>query len=187
MISDKDMARITLSLEGVGLVRDLLDGKGDDIDLDLLTSLLIECPPEKCLLLLSCAAHLVCQDCEIDAGIKVSLKLLSGDVMDDYGPLYLARLKSKEAEHYEAQIIYMQEDLEGYGELFALSADLSPSHTALNRVCCILSDCAMAQAEFLNETEIDIDYSLDGAQEEKPDLVVLTGNVVPFPGLFRKN
>lgn len=187
MISDKDMARITLSLEGVGLVRDLLDGKGDDIDLDLLTSILVECPPEKCLLLLACASHLVCHDSSIDAGVKVSLKMLSGDVLDDYGPLYLARLKSKEVEHYEAQIIYMQEDLEGYGELFALSADLTPAHTPLHRVCCVLSDCAMAQAEFLNETDVDIDYSRDIIEEEKPDLVILSGNVIPFPGLLRKN
>ena len=49
MISDTDLARLYLSLEGAQLVRDLLsegDTTTDGFDLDLLASMLAECPPE---------------------------------------------------------------------------------------------------------------------------------------------
>ena len=189
MVSDTDLARITLSLEGLELLRDLLAGKGDDIDLDLLATILSECPPEKCLLVLSCAANHLCDQGEIDPALKISLKLLSGNVIDDYAPLYLARLKSTVDKHYEAQMIYMEEDLEAFSELFALAADLSPTNSLPYQVCGILSDQAAAQAEVLSLSSLDIDYSEDDSVEEaaKPSLIIFSDNVVPFPGLFRKH
>lgn len=190
MVSDTDLARIYLSLEGAQLVRELLtdaDDQADGFDLDLLATLLSDCPPEKCLLILACAAGHLCEFGTVDPALKVSLKMMMGDVLDDYAPLYLARLKAKEAEHYEAQIIYMQEDLEGFSELFALAGDLSDIDSLQYRICAILSDQAAAQAGYLDVIETDIDYSLDTIQEETPELIIFTGNVVPFPGLFRKN
>ncbi len=189
MISDTDLARITLSLEGLDLLRDLLAGRGDDIDLDLLATILSECPPEKCLLVLACAANVLCEQDAIDAALKVSLKLLSGNVIDDYAPLYLARLKSSIDKHYEAQMIYMEEDLEGFAELFALAADLSPTESLPYQVCGILADQAAAQAEVLALSDPDIDYAdmIDSGETEPPSLIIFSDNVVPFPGLFRKH
>lgn len=188
MISDTDLARIALSLEGVDLVRDLIAGRGDDIDLDLLATILSECPPEKCLLVLACASNILCTDAQLDTALKVSLKLLSGHVIDDYAPLYLARLKSSVDTHYEAQMIYMEEDLEGFAELFALASDLSPMDSLAYQVCGILSDQAAAQAEILSLNDPDVDYAEIVAEEEAtPSLIIFSDNVVPFPGLFRKH
>lgn len=188
MISDADLARISLSLEGLDLLRDLFAGRGDDIDLDLLATILSECAPEKCLLVMACAANHLCETDEIDAALKISLKLLSDNVIDDYAPLYLARLKSTVAKHYEQQIIYMEEDLEAFAELFALAADLSPSDSLPYQVCNILADQACAHAEVLNLSDPDIDYAPDDITEETaPSLIIFSGNVVPFPGLFRKH
>lgn len=196
MISDTDLARLYLSLEGAQLVRDLLsegdnqtDGQTDGFDIDLLASLLSECPPEKCLLILACAAGALCDHIDLDPSLKLSLKMLAGDVLDDYAPLYLAHLKNKEAHHFEAQIIYMQEDLESFSELFALAGDLSDIDSTQYQICAVLSDQACAQAEFLSDEDIDIDYAAEIAapfQDDKPSLIIFSDNVIPFPGLFRK-
>ena len=195
MVSDTDLARLYLSLEGAQLVRDLLtDGETqtDGFDIDLLASLLSECPPEKCLLILACAAGTLCDHIDLDASLKLSLKMLSGDVLDDYAPLYLAHLKSKEPQtnNFEAQMIYMQEDLESFAELFALAGDLSDLDSTQYQICAVLSDQACAQAEFLSDEDIDIDYAAEIAapfQEQKPSLIIFADNVIPFPGLFRKH
>lgn len=186
MVSDKDLARVYLSLEGPQLVRDLLDGKGDEVDLDLLATVIAECPPEKALLVMACAATYLCDCGAVDTALKISLKMLSGDVLDDYAPLYLARLKSSVSKHYEEQIIYMQEDLEAFAELFAMASDLSPTNSAAYQVCMLLSDQAAAQAEALEMIDPDIDYSFEIDQEEKPSIILFSDNIVPFPGLFRK-
>lgn len=189
MISDTDLARLYLSLEGAQLVRDLLsegDTATDGFDLDLLASMLAECPPEKCLLVLACSASALCEHIDIDPALKLSLKMLAGDVLDDYAPLYLAHLKSKKVGGFEAQIIYMQEDLEGFAELFALAGDLSDLDSIQYRVCAVLSDQACAQAEFLAGEDTDIDYGMDIIQTEKPSLIIFSDNIIPFPGLFRK-
>lgn len=190
MVSDSDLARLYLSLEGAQLVRDLLsegDLQSDGFDLDLLASLLSECPPEKCLLILACSAGALCDHIDIDPSLKLSLKMLAGDVLDDYAPLYLAYLKSKKTDGFEGQMIYMQEDLEGFAELFALAGDLSELDSVQYQICAVLSDQACAQAEFLEGEELDIDYSLDTiAENEKPSLIIFSDNVIPFPGLFRK-
>lgn len=191
MVSETDLARLYLSLEGPQLVRDLLtdeDGQMDGFDLDLLATMIAECPPEKALLVLACAAGHLCDYGTLEPALKLSLKMLAGDVLDDYAPLYLARLKAKDAGHYEAQIIYMQEDLEGFSELFALAGDLSDIESMQYRVCAILSDQAAAQADFLDESETEINYGLPPLiEEESPPIVLFSDNVVPFPGLFRKN
>lgn len=190
MVSDSDLARLYLSLEGAQLVRDLLaegETQSDGYDLDLLASLLSECPPEKCLLILACSASALCDHIDIDAGLKLSLKLLAGDVLDDYAPLYLAHLKANKMNGFEGQMIYMQEDLEGFAELFALAGDLSDPHSVQYSICAVLSDQACAQAEYLEGEDIDIDYSIDTITEtEKPSLIIFADNVIPFPGLFRK-
>lgn len=190
MVSDSDLARLYLSLEGAQLVRDLLiegDAQSDGFDLDLLASLLSECPPEKCLLILACSAGALCDHIDIDPSLKLSLKMLAGDVLDDYAPLYLAHLKSGKIDGFEGQMIYMQEDLEGFAELFALAGDLSELDSMPYQICAILSDQACAQAEYLEGEDIDIDYSMDQVIEtEKPSLIIFSDNVIPFPGLFRK-
>lgn len=196
MVSDNDLARLYLSLEGAQLVRDLLtdgDNQNDGYDIDLLASLLSECPPEKCPLILACAAGTLCNHVELDPSLKMSLKMLAGDVLDDYAPLYLAHLKSKKMDGFEAQIIYMQEDLESFSELFALAGDLSDVHSIQYQICAVLSDQACAQAEFLDEEQIDINYSEsivhphDKDQDRTSSLIIFADNVIPFPGLFRKN
>lgn len=190
MISDSDLARLYLSLEGVQLVRDLLTecGEGGDCsDIDLLTSILSECPPEKCLLILACSASLLCDHTDMEPGLKLSLKMLAGDVLDDYAPLYLSSLKSKETRSFEGQIIYMQEDLEGFSELFCLACDLSNSQSIAYQICSVLSDQANAQAQFLESEDTDIDYSENEIRDDKSSLIIFSDNIVPFPGLFRKN
>lgn len=190
MVSDSDLARLYLSLEGAQLVRDLLtegDTQSDGFDIDLLASLLSECPPEKCLLILACSAGAMCDHIDIDPALKLSLKMLAGDVLDDYAPLYLAYLKSKKMDGFEAQMIYMQEDLEGFGELFALAGDLSELDSIQYQICAVLSDQACAQAEFLAGEDIDIDYNIGNViEKETPSLIIFADNVIPFPGLFRK-
>jgi hypothetical protein len=189
MISDSDLARLYLSLEGVQLVRDLLvegETEADGFDLDLLASILSECPPEKCLLVLACAAGTLCDHIDLDPALKMSLKMLSGDVLDDYAPLYLAHLKSHKMDGFEGQIIYMQEDLESFAELFALAGDLSPLDSIQYRICAVLSDQACAQAEFLDDEEANIDYNIAPVVDDTPTLIVFSDNVIPFPGLFRK-
>lgn len=190
MITDAELARLYLSLEGVQLVRDLLtedDSQTDGYDLDLLASLLSESPAEKCLLILACSAGFLCDSENIDPSLKLSLKMLAGDVLDDYAPLYLSAQRTGKQNAFEAQIIYMQEDLEGFSELFALAGDLSDHNSIQYLVCSILSDQASAHADYLEDEEIDIDYSQDNVVEDKPSLIVFSGNVVPFPGLLRKN
>lgn len=187
MVSDSDLARLYLSLEGAQLVRDLLredDSQTDGFDLDLLASLLSECPPEKCLLILACSAGALCDD--IDPALKLSLKMLAGDVLDDYAPLYLAHLKAGKIDAFEGQMIYMQEDLEGFAELFALAGDLAERDSIQYRICAVLSDQACAQAENLEAEEIDIDYHMDMPPTETPSLIIFSDNVIPFPGLYRK-
>lgn len=192
MVSDTDLARLYLSLEGAQLVRDLLkegDQQSDGFDLDLLASLLSECPPEKCLLILACSASALCDHIDIDPALKLSLKMLSGDVLDDYAPLYLAHLKANKMSGFEAQAIYMQEDLEGFAELFALAGDLSELDSMQYRICAVLSDQACAQAEYLEGEELDIDYNIGNSAlpiAEPPSLILFADNVIPFPGLFRK-
>jgi hypothetical protein len=189
MITDTDLARIYLTLEGVQLARELLaddENQTDGFDLDLLASILSECPPEKCLLVLACVAGNLCEYGTVDPALKLSLKMLSGDVLDDYAPLYLAYLKSKEKAPYEGQAIYMQEDLEAFASLFSLAGQLSPQESMQYQVCAVLADQAAAQAEFLDAAENDVDYALDVIEEEKPSLIIFSDNVIPFPGLFRK-
>lgn len=190
MISEADLARLYLSLEGAKLVRDMLSGDGGEIDgfdLDVLADLLSDCPPEKCLLILSCAAIHTCKYLELDAGLNVSLNLLAEDVLDDYAPMYLAHLKGDVIDPYEAQIIYMQEDLEAFSELFALIGELCPTDSVAYHVCAVLSDQALAQAEFLDVQDCDIDYAVEIMTTETPSLILFTDNVVPFPGLYKKN
>jgi len=189
MISDADLARLTLSLEGVQLVRDLLVNSEQDIDgfdLDLLAGILSEAPPEKCLLNLACIAGIICDYSEIDDGVKLSLKMIAKDVLDDYAPLYLKGLKTKQHQSFEAQIIYMQEDLEAFSELFAMAGDLSSSDTIQYLICSIISDQASAHAEYLDGEDTEIDYSED-TSNQRPSLILFSDNIVPFPGLFRKN
>lgn len=190
MVSDSDLARLYLSLEGAQLVRDLLmegELQSDGFDLDLLASLLSECPPEKCLLILACSAGAICDYLEMEPALRLSLKMQAGDVLDDYAPLYLAHLKAGRMDGFEAQMIYMQEDLENFAELFALTGDLSEPDSVQYRICAVLSDQACAQAEYLEGEEIDIDYSIDPVvRAEKPSLIIFANNVIPFPGLFRK-
>lgn len=194
MITDAELARLYLSLEGVQLVRDLLtedDGQIDGYDLDLLASLLSECPPEKCLLILACSSGFMCESIETDPALKLSLKLLAGDVLDDYAPLYLSAQRARTENAFEGQIIYMQEDLEGFAELFALAGDLSNPDSMLYIICSILSDQASAQADFLDDTETGINYVHDNIQDninnDSPSLIIFSDNVVAFPGLLRKN
>jgi hypothetical protein len=194
MITDAELARLYLSLEGVQLVRDLLtedDEQIDGYDLDLLASLLSECSPEKCLLILACSAGVMCESLETDPGLKLSLKMLAGDVLDDYAPLYLSAQRARTENVFEGQIIYMQEDLEGFAELFALAGDLSVPDSMLYIVCSILSDQASAQADCLDDKETGINYALDTIQDninsDPPSLIIFSDNVVPFPGLLRKN
>lgn len=197
MVSDADLARIALSLDGPHLVRELLtdtDHHTDGFDLDLLATILSEGPPEKCLLILACAASHVCTYGTVDPALRVSLMMLADNVFDDYAPLYLRHLKSPQtsvdASHYEAQILYMQDDLEGFAELFALAGDVSEPDTPQYQVCAILSDQAMAQAEYLDDLDPDIDYAPDApmaSAQDHPSLILFTDNVVPFPGLLRKN
>lgn len=189
MITDADLARLYLSLEGTQLVRDLLsegDLQSDGFDLDLLASLLSECPPEKCLLVLACAAGTLCEHIDLDPSLKLSLKMLAGDVLDDYAPLYLAHLKSQTKDGFEGQILYMQEDLEGFAELFALAGDLSDRDSIHYRICAVLSDQAAAQAEFLDGEDLDINYATDIPEQHTPSLIIFSDNVVPFPGLYKK-
>lgn len=189
MITDADLARLYLSLEGTQLVRDLLsegDLQSDGFDLDLLASILSECPPEKCLLVLACAAGTLCEHIDLDPSLKLSLKMLAGDVLDDYAPLYLAHLKSQKKDGFEGQILYMQEDLEAFSELFALAGDLSDRDSIQYRICAVLSDQAAAQAEFLDGEDLDINYATDIPEQHTPSLIIFSDNVVPFPGLYKK-
>lgn len=194
MITDAELARLYLSLEGVQLVRDLLtedEGQTDGYDLDLLASLLSESTPEKCLLILACSAGFLCELLETDPALKLSLKMLAGNVLDDYAPLYLSAQRTRQENAFEGQIIYMQEDLEGFAELFALAGDLSDPDSVQYLVCSILSDQSSAQADFLDDSETGIDYSTDTFQDNintnPPSLIIFSDNVVPFPGLLRKN
>ena len=197
MVSDADLARIALSLDGPHLVRDILtdtDHHTDGFDLDLLATILSEGPPEKCLLILACAASHLCTYGTVSPGLHMSLIMLADNVFDDYAPLYLRHLKSPQTpvdtDHYEAQILYMQEDLEGFAELFALAGDASDTDSQQYQVCAILSDQAMAQAEYLDDVDPDIDYAPDtpmASSNDHPSLILFADNVVPFPGLFRKN
>jgi hypothetical protein len=190
MITDAELARLYLSLEGVQLVRDLLtedEGQIDGYDLDLLASILSESSPEKCLLILACSAGILSDATDIEPPLRLSLKMLAGDVLDDYAPLYLSAKKSRTENAFEGQIIYMQEDLEGFAELFALAGDLSDQDSIQYLVCSILSDQASAQADFLDGEDTFIDYSQDNINSEPPSLIIFSDNVVPFPGLLRKN
>ncbi len=190
MITDAEMARLYLSLEGVQLVRDLLtedDSQIDGYDLDLLATLLSESSPEKCLLILACSASFLCDSIGVDPALKLSLKMLAGDVLDDYAPLFLSAQRERKQNVFEGQIIYMQEDLEAFAELFALAGDLSDHDSVQYVVCSILSDQACAQAEYLDGEDTHIDYSQDNVNDETPSLIIFSDNVVPFPGLFRKN
>ncbi len=190
MISESELARLYLSLEGAQLVRDLLRDEEigiDGFDFDLLASLLSESTPQKCLLILACSAGAMCDYVDVEPALKLSFKMLAGDVLDDYAPLYLDALKSGNMANFEAQIIYMQEDLESFSELFALAGDLSEPDSLEYQICTILSDQACAQAEYLDTEDIEIDYNPDHQNGiERPSLIIFSDNIIPFPGLLRK-
>jgi hypothetical protein len=203
MISDQDLARLALSLEGAQLVRDILDDKDgqltDGFDFDLLSSLLSAEPPEKALLTLACSAHILIRHTDIEPCFSLSLTMLANDVLDDYGPSYLAKLKSKTVGNYESQALYMQEDLEGFAELFALANDIATNGSCEQQLFSILSDQSAAHAEFLDNQEDDIDSDApdfllratdqvteNSKGQTNSSLILLTDNVIPFPGLFRK-
>jgi len=98
-------------------------------------------------------------------------------------------MKGASHPRYEEQTIYMEEDLESFGELFALAADLTQGLSLTTQSCSILCDAALAQAEILMEQDAGVDYGdteKDMAGPSSDGLVIFSDNVVPFPGLYRK-
>lgn len=186
MLSDRDLAKLTNTLQVPLIVQDILDGEGilsPDVQYGL-HEVLSDYQPDSALLCIALSARKIATQFQSQSTNMAIMKMECDRMIADYAEIWMSHADELTLDDNLVfdTLEQIPEDLESLAELIEINMGfLYSANEELVGLCEILAVQARAHV-LIADTFIDM---MDqGGQEEPAPLQAYNDNVIPFPGTF---
>lgn len=189
MLSDRDLAKLTNTLQVPLIVQDILDGEGaltPDVQYGL-HEVLSNYQPDSALLCIAISARKIAAQFINTSPNMAVLKMECDRMIADYAELWLSHA---EENHLDDNLVFdtleqIPEDLEALAELLEMNMPgLIAQGDDIAAVAETLAVQARAQV-LIADTFIDLmDQDIEDTIESTETLQAYNDNVIPFPGVY---
>ncbi|HOO80989.1 MAG TPA: hypothetical protein PK513_00610 [Alphaproteobacteria bacterium] len=187
MLSEKELAKLTNTLQIPMIVQGILDGQ-ESFTPDMqygLHEILSDYQPDSALLSIALGAHKIAAHFQNHSPNMAILKLECERIISDYAEIWVRNAESKTLDDNLVfdTLEQIPEDLETLAELLEINATLLNAHNEeLAKICETFALQAHAQV-LIADTFIDLmDEGAELAETYAPTTTIYNDNVIPFPG-----